>query len=197
MKPRLSAQRSSSYANICNHTKQVINSINQPTVYQPGYQLTPQRQTWGSDARIKEEPSDFKMLYFGSDGHRRLWWRLKFITQYEVAQGNHHTQSEVRKRKKEHLEESVLKGESLQRVRLVTDFCEHASSHAESHEQARFFCFLQDVLGVWPLHGLRSVRPERSWFTKSANIELRPSFTSMWFICAGVEQNNHTDSPEA
>lgn len=38
MKPRLSAQHSSSYPNICNHMKQVINSISQPPVYQPSYE---------------------------------------------------------------------------------------------------------------------------------------------------------------
>lgn len=132
MKPRLSAQHSSSYANICNHMKQVI-SLATST-------LTPQRQT--NDACIKEEPSAFKMLHFGSDGHRKLWWCLKIITQYEVAQGNHHTQSKVRKRKKEHLVKRVCWKVSLYNsVRLVTDFCEHASSHAESHEQALLFLF--------------------------------------------------------
>lgn len=132
------------------------------------------------------------------------WWTPKVVVMFK----NHnsvwscsgqppHTVKGQEKKKGASGEESVLKGESLQqcqtRHRLLRARLE---SRWKSRTSSVVFVFLQDVFGVWPLHGLRSVRPERSWFTKSANIELCPSFTSMWLICAGVEQNDHTDSPE-
>lgn len=102
------------------------------------------------------------------------WWTPKVVVMFK----NHnsvwscsgqppHTVKGQEKKKGASGEESVLKGESLQqcqtRHRLLRARLE---SRWKSRTSSVVFVFLQDVFGVWPLHGLRSVRPERSWFTK-------------------------------
>lgn len=102
------------------------------------------------------------------------WWTPKVVVKFNIHNSvwscsgqPPHTGKGQEKKKGASGEESVLKGESLQqcqtRHRLLRARLE---SRWKSRTSSVVFVFLQDVFGVWPLHDLRSVRPERSWFTK-------------------------------